>query len=69
LEYKEFNTIDNLLNYQWRFPDVKGIVLAREGIRVQLVDEDVIGLANDFCDSRFPIIPSIQYATSFLKIK
>ena len=30
------------------FPDVKGIVLAREGIRVQkLVDEDVIGLAND----------------------
>jgi hypothetical protein len=29
------------------FPDVKGIVLAWEGIRVQLVDEDVIGLAND----------------------
>jgi hypothetical protein len=24
------------------------------------VDEDVIGLANDFCDTRFPIIPSIQ---------
>jgi hypothetical protein len=47
LEYKEFITIDNLLNYKWCFPDVKGIVLAREGIRVQLVDEDVIGLAND----------------------
>jgi hypothetical protein len=47
LEYKEFNTIDNLLNYKWCFPDVKGIVFAREGIRVQLVDEDVIGLAND----------------------
>jgi hypothetical protein len=29
------------------FPDVKGIVLAREGIRVHLVDEDVIGLAKD----------------------
>jgi hypothetical protein len=26
---------------------------------VQLVAEDVIGLANDFCDTRFPIIPSI----------
>jgi hypothetical protein len=24
------------------------------------VDEDVIGLANDFCDTWFPTIPSIQ---------
>ena len=29
------------------FYDIEGIVFAREGIRVQLVDEDVIGLAND----------------------
>jgi hypothetical protein len=28
-------------------PYVKGIVFEREGIRVQLVDEDVIGLDND----------------------
>jgi hypothetical protein len=47
LEYKEFNTTDHLLNYKWRFPDFKGIVFGQEGIRVQLVDEDVIGLAND----------------------
>jgi hypothetical protein len=47
LEYKEFKTIDHVLYHKWRFPDVKGIVIAREGIRVQLVDEDVIGIAND----------------------
>jgi hypothetical protein len=67
LEYKEFKTIDHLLNLKWRFYDtwvdintkdhllnlkwrfydIVGIVFAREGIRVQLVDEDVIGLAND----------------------
>ena len=47
MEYKEFKTIDHLLYHKWRFPDVKGIVIAREGIRVQLVDEDDIGLAND----------------------
>jgi hypothetical protein len=41
------NTIDQLLNHNRRFPDVKGIAFAREGIRVQIVDEDVIGLAND----------------------
>jgi hypothetical protein len=35
--------MDHLLNHKWRFPDVKGIVLAREGIRVQLVEDDVIG--------------------------
>ena len=27
--------------------DIVGIVFTLEGIRVQLVDEDVIGLAND----------------------
>jgi hypothetical protein len=47
MEYKEFKTIDHLLYHKRCFPDVKGIVIAREGIRVQLVDEDVIGLAND----------------------
>ena len=41
LEYKEFKTIDHL------FYDIVGIVFTLEGIRVQLVDEDVIGLAND----------------------
>jgi hypothetical protein len=47
LEYKEFKTIDHLLYHKLRFPYVKGIVIARECIRVQLADEDVIGLAND----------------------
>ena len=47
LEYKEFKTIDHLLNLKWRFYDIVGIVFTLEGIRVQLVDEDVIGLAND----------------------
>jgi hypothetical protein len=60
LEYKEFKTIYHLLNLKWRLYDFEGTVFAREGIRVQLVDEDVIGLANDFCDIRFPTIPSIQ---------
>jgi hypothetical protein len=27
---------------------------------VQLVDEDISGLANELCDNRFSIIPSIQ---------
>jgi hypothetical protein len=48
LEYKEFKTIDHLLNHKWRFYDIEGTVFAREGIRVQLEDEDVIGLANNF---------------------
>jgi len=30
------------------FYDIDGTVFAREGIRVQLEDEDVIGLANNF---------------------
>jgi hypothetical protein len=47
LEYKEFKTIDNLLYLKWCFYDIKGIVFTREGIRVQLVDEYVIGLATD----------------------
>jgi hypothetical protein len=47
LEYKEFKTIDHLLNRKWRFFDVEGILFTREGIRVQLVDENFIGLAND----------------------
>jgi hypothetical protein len=47
LEYKEFKTIDHLLNLKWRFYDIVGIVFTLEGIRVQLMDEDVIGLAND----------------------
>ena len=55
MEYKEFNTIDQLLNHKWRFPDVKGIVFGREGIRVQLVDEDVIGLANDLLWIQWPV--------------
>ena len=48
LEYKEFKTIDHLLNLKWRFYDIEGTVFAREGIRVQLEVEDVIGLANNF---------------------
>jgi hypothetical protein len=44
LEYKEYKTIDHLLNLKWRFYDIVGIVFTIEGIRVQLVDEDVIGL-------------------------
>jgi hypothetical protein len=47
LEYKEFKTIGHLLNLKWRFYDIEGIVFTQYGIRVQLVDEDVIGLAND----------------------
>jgi hypothetical protein len=47
LEYKEFKTIDHLLNLKWRFYDIKCIVFTWVGIRVQLVDEDVLGLAND----------------------
>jgi hypothetical protein len=47
LEYKEFKTIDDHLNLKWRFYDIEGIVFTREGIRVQLVDEDIIRLAND----------------------
>jgi hypothetical protein len=47
LEYKEFKTINHLLNHKWHFSHVEGILFTREGIRVQLVDENVIGLAND----------------------
>jgi hypothetical protein len=47
LKYKEYKTIDHLLNLKWRFYDIEGIVFRRVGIREQLVDEDVIGLAND----------------------
>ena len=47
LEYKEFKTIGHFLNNKCCFSDVEGILFAREGIRVQLVDENVIGLAND----------------------
>jgi hypothetical protein len=47
MEYKKFKTIDHLLNLKWCFYDIEGIVFTREGIKVQLVDEDVIGLAND----------------------
>jgi hypothetical protein len=47
LKYKEFKTIDHLLNPKWRFYDIEGIVFTRVGIREQLVDEDVIELAND----------------------
>jgi hypothetical protein len=47
LEYKEFKTIDHLLNLKWRFYDIVGIVFRLEGIRVQLVDEDISGLAYD----------------------
>jgi hypothetical protein len=48
LEHKEFKTIYHLLNHKWCFFDVEDILFAREGIRVQLVDENFIGLANDF---------------------
>jgi hypothetical protein len=47
LKYKDYKTIDHLLNLKWRFYDIEGIVFRRVGIREQLVDEDVIGLAND----------------------
>jgi hypothetical protein len=39
-----FKTIDHLLNLKWRFYDIVGIVFTLEGIRVQLVDEDISGL-------------------------
>ena len=48
LEYKEFKTIDHILSHKRRFYDIEGTVFAREGIRVQLEVEDVIGLANNF---------------------
>jgi hypothetical protein len=47
MEYKEFKTIDHLLNLKGRFYDIVGIVFTLEGIRVQLVDEDIVGVAND----------------------
>jgi hypothetical protein len=47
LEYKKFKTIYHLLNLKCRFYDIEGIVFTRMGFRVQLVDEDIIGLAND----------------------
>jgi hypothetical protein len=47
LEYKEFKTIERRLNHKWYLFDVKGILFAWEGIKVQLGDENVIGLAND----------------------
>jgi hypothetical protein len=47
LEYKEFKTIDHLLNLKWCFYDIECIVFTWVGIRVQLVDEHIIGLAND----------------------
>jgi hypothetical protein len=47
LEYKEFKTIYHLLNLKCRFYDIEGIVCTRVGFRVQLVDDDIIGLAND----------------------
>jgi hypothetical protein len=47
LEYKEFKTIDHLLDQKLCFFDIKGVVFAREGIRIQIVDENFIGLAND----------------------
>jgi hypothetical protein len=43
LEYKEFKTIDHLLDEKLCFYDIKGVVFAREDIRVQLVDENFIG--------------------------
>jgi hypothetical protein len=48
LEYKEFKTIYHLLNLTCRFYDIEGIVFTRVSFRVQPVDEDIIGLANDF---------------------
>jgi hypothetical protein len=47
LKYKEYKTIYHLLNLKWHFYDIEGIVFRWVGIREQLVDEDVIGLAND----------------------
>jgi hypothetical protein len=47
LEYNEFKTIYHLLNLKCHFYDIEGIVFTRVGFRVQLVDEDIIGLAND----------------------
>jgi hypothetical protein len=47
LGYKEFKTIDQLLNLKWRFYDIDCIVFTWVSIRVQLVDEDIIALAND----------------------
>jgi hypothetical protein len=40
-------TIYHLLNLKCRFYDIEGIVFTRVGFRVQLVDEDIIGVAND----------------------
>jgi hypothetical protein len=41
------NALHDISGLKWRFYDIVGIVFTLEGIRVQLVDEDVIGLAND----------------------
>jgi hypothetical protein len=42
LEYKEFKTIDHLLDQKLCFYDIKGVVFTQEGIRVQLVDKSFI---------------------------
>jgi hypothetical protein len=47
MEYKEFKKIGHLLNHKWCFFDVEDILFTREGIKVQLVHENVIRLAND----------------------
>jgi hypothetical protein len=57
LEYKEFKTIDHLLNLKWCFYDIEGIVFTREGIRVQLVDDGVIGLATELLWYQVPYNP------------
>jgi hypothetical protein len=38
LEYKEFKTIDHLLDQELCFSGIKGVVFAREDIREQLVE-------------------------------
>jgi hypothetical protein len=47
MEYKEIKTMDHLLNHKWHFSLVEGILFAQEGIRVQLVDENITRLASD----------------------
>jgi hypothetical protein len=66
LEYKEFKTIEHLLNLKWRFYDIECFVFTWVDIRVELVDEDVIGLANDILWYQVPYNPLDSRHTSMV---
>ena len=60
MEYKEFKTIDHLLNQKWNFSDVEAILFAQDGIMILLEDEKFTGYAKVFCDNKFQIIPCTE---------